>query len=101
MQLVRSFRPSLSPKEVLHSGAFGGTYFRDIDSAVTGKRHRDVWRELPKGWLRGLDVQRQLARAWEDYDVLWRGPRGGPCRGVGEPLWGEVWQHAGGLGSWG
>eukprot|EP00913_Durusdinium_trenchii_P025103 g23563.t1 len=56
--LISSFRPSLTPKEVLHLGAFGGTYFRDIDSA-----------ELPKSWLKGLDIRRQVARDWEDYDA--------------------------------
>ncbi|CAK9037676.1 unnamed protein product [Durusdinium trenchii] len=67
--LISSFRPSLTPKEVLHLGAFGGTYFRDIDSAVTGKRHKDAWKELPKSWLKGLDIRRQVARDWEDYDA--------------------------------
>eukprot|EP00435_Cladocopium_sp_Y103_P069868 s198_g34.t1 len=78
--LIASFRPSLTPKEVLHAGAFGGTYFRDIYSSVTGKNYKDAWKDffrccqlegldLPKSWLRGLDVKRQLARDWEDYDA--------------------------------
>ncbi|CAK9036663.1 Putative tatC-like protein ycf43 [Durusdinium trenchii] len=37
--LISSFRPSLTPKEVLHLGAFG---------APT---------ELPKSWLKGLDIR--------------------------------------------
>merc|ERR1712166_1586552 len=30
------FRPNLSPSEVLQMGSFGGTYYRPIESAVTG-----------------------------------------------------------------
>ena len=33
------FRPNLTPKEVLHAGSFGGTYFRPIYSSVTGKSY--------------------------------------------------------------
>ena len=33
------FKPNLSPKQVLRMGSFGGTYFRDIKSSVTGKKH--------------------------------------------------------------
>eukprot|EP00933_Yihiella_yeosuensis_P062013 TRINITY_DN64927_c0_g1_i1.p1 TRINITY_DN64927_c0_g1~~TRINITY_DN64927_c0_g1_i1.p1 ORF type:complete len:265 (-),score=44.19 TRINITY_DN64927_c0_g1_i1:570-1364(-) len=55
-----NFRPNLSPKEVLHLGSFGGTYFRDIVSAVTGERHNGlkVVSELPKDWLDGLDLDK-------------------------------------------
>ena len=31
-----AFRPRLSPEEVLQAGAFGGGYYRPIDSGVTG-----------------------------------------------------------------
>jgi len=52
------FRPNLSPAEVLRLGSFGGTYFRDIQSAVTGLSHlgRDVIREFPTSWFKGLDI---------------------------------------------
>merc|ERR1719253_748703 len=29
------FKPNLSPQQVIQAGSFGGTYFRDISSAVT------------------------------------------------------------------
>jgi len=53
-----TFKPNLSPEEVLRLGSFGGTYFRDIASAVTGKKYKGetVVRELPKSWLVGLDL---------------------------------------------
>jgi len=39
-------------------GSFGGTYFRDIVSAVTNKKHKgcDVIKEYPKDWFKGIDV---------------------------------------------
>ena len=32
-----NFSPNKTPIEVIRQGAFGGTYFRDIYSSVTGK----------------------------------------------------------------
>lgn len=43
-----SFRPNLTPEEVLRLGSFGGTYFRPIHSSVTGLDYGDeFWKELP------------------------------------------------------
>ena len=55
------FTPNLTPEEVLRRGSFGGTYFRNIASGVTGKVHVDAWKELPPGWLAGLDVKAMVA----------------------------------------
>ncbi|XP_070568771.1 uncharacterized protein [Ptychodera flava] len=55
------FRPNMTPKEVLQAGSFGGTYFRPIKSSITGEKYSGVWKELPKHWLEGLDIQRQVA----------------------------------------
>ena len=55
-----TFRPNLTPKEVLLRGSFGGGYFRPIYSRVTSQHYNDVWKELPKDWLDGLNVPRQL-----------------------------------------
>eukprot|EP00127_Corallochytrium_limacisporum_P000916 Clim_evm12s32 gene=Clim_evmTU12s32 len=63
------FMPNLTPKEVLQSGAFGGTYFRNIRSSVTGKCYRDVWKELPEDWIDGLSVKRHLASQEYRLDV--------------------------------
>ncbi|KAJ1196518.1 hypothetical protein NDU88_000388 [Pleurodeles waltl] len=58
-----NFRPNMTPKEVLQAGSFGGTYFRPIYSGVTKQNYKDVWRELPKDWLEGLDIPKQVASA--------------------------------------
>jgi hypothetical protein len=52
------FKPNLSPKQVLQAGAFGGTYFRDISSAVTGMHYKgkEVIKEFPEDWFQGLQV---------------------------------------------
>ena len=60
------FRPNLTPAQVLRRGAFGGTYFRDIESSVTGKKYSKVYREFPKSWFNGLDIKKQITRPWDD-----------------------------------
>ena len=54
--------PNRSPKEILQAGAFGGTYFRPIKSAVCPKVKfgDEVWQELPADWIEGLDPATQL-----------------------------------------
>ncbi|CAE7652687.1 unnamed protein product, partial [Symbiodinium microadriaticum] len=53
-----SFRPNMSPEEVLRAGSFGGTYFRPIYSSVTHKQYKDeAWKELPSPWLEGIDIK--------------------------------------------
>jgi len=61
------FKPNLTPKQVLQAGCFGGTYFRDISSAVTGIRYigRDVIREFPEDWFQGLRLEDQILS--QDY----------------------------------
>eukprot|EP00747_Dinoflagellata_sp_TGD_P121352 gnl/TRDRNA2_/TRDRNA2_173410_c0_seq2.p1 gnl/TRDRNA2_/TRDRNA2_173410_c0~~gnl/TRDRNA2_/TRDRNA2_173410_c0_seq2.p1 ORF type:complete len:283 (+),score=58.37 gnl/TRDRNA2_/TRDRNA2_173410_c0_seq2:50-898(+) len=57
-----AFRPNLSPKQVLQMGSFGGTYFRDIKSAVTGESYSglEVIKEFPPDWFEGLDLGQQV-----------------------------------------
>ena len=55
------FRPNLTPKEVLQAGSFGGTYFREILSGVTGLWYKDAWKEFPSNWFEGLDIDTQIA----------------------------------------
>jgi len=64
------FQPNLSPKEVLQSGSFGGTYFRPIKSGVTKMSYgSEVWKELPEDWLKGLDITKQVASPNYDMNV--------------------------------
>lgn len=56
------FRPNLSPGEVLQAGAFGGTYFRDIE--IEGKKYKDAWKEFATpatDWFDGLNIPLQVA----------------------------------------
>lgn len=54
------FTPNVSPKEIFQKGAFGGTYFRDIQ--IQNKWYRNAWREFePHGWFQSLDVPEQVA----------------------------------------
>lgn len=56
------FQPNRSPEEILRVGSFGGTYFRPIKSAVCpGVKFGDeVWQELPRKWIQGLDPKLHL-----------------------------------------
>ena len=47
------FNPNVSPVDVIKKGAFGGTYFRDIYSGVTGKFYKNSWKEFKE--LEGID----------------------------------------------
>lgn len=56
------FRPNLSPKEIFQGGAFGGTYFRDIE--IEGVHYKDAWKEFASpatDWFDGLDIKNQIA----------------------------------------
>ncbi|KAK3592340.1 hypothetical protein CHS0354_021674 [Potamilus streckersoni] len=63
------FQPNMTPKEVLQAGSFGGTYFRPIKSVITGKSYSGIWKELPKDWLEGLNIDRQIASSVYHEDV--------------------------------
>lgn len=63
------FLPNMTPKEVLQAGSFGGTYYRPIKSGVTGKSYSGVWKELPKDWLEGLNIGKQVSSPTYDEKV--------------------------------
>lgn len=60
---VKMFHPNKTPEEILRGGAFGGTYFRTIVSAVTNKKYtaEEVLKEsVPDKWIEGLDKESML-----------------------------------------
>ena len=61
-----NFSPNKTPVEVISEGTFGGTYFRDIYSGVSGKWYRNSWKEFD--FLRGVDV-RYYSSSFYDTEV--------------------------------
>ena len=58
------FDANKTPVEVIKEGAFGGAYFRDIYSSVTGKWYKKSWREFDH--LKNID-QKYYCSSY--YDV--------------------------------
>ncbi|KAL9594873.1 MAG: hypothetical protein Q9219_006781 [cf. Caloplaca sp. 3 TL-2023] len=54
------FTPNKSPEEMMREGCFGGSYFRPLYSHRLGITVLDDYKELPSGWIEGLDVERFL-----------------------------------------
>jgi len=46
---------------MFQAGAFGGTYFRPIRSAITKQSYTGQWREFPAEWWAGLNIPKQVA----------------------------------------
>lgn len=61
------FRPNLTPREIFKLGSFGGTYWRPISSAITGKKYKNQHLKYPKTWWEGIPDE-HLTKKWEDYD---------------------------------
>ena len=65
-----TFRPNMSPKEVIQAGSFGGTYFRPIKSGVAKKSFgSEAWKELPSDWLENVNISKQVASPIYDVNV--------------------------------
>ena len=58
------FHPNISPIDAIKKGAFGGTYFRDIYSSITGKFYKNSWKEFEE--LKNIDKKYYCS---EFYDV--------------------------------
>lgn len=64
------FKPNLSPKEMFQSGAFGGTYFRNIE--IDSVCYRGAWKEFASpatDWFDGLNIEKQVASKKYDPSV--------------------------------
>ena len=58
--VVVDFHPNVTPEEVLRDGAFGGTYFRSIHSAVTNTHYNGatvVNETLAPEWIAKYDAK--------------------------------------------
>eukprot|EP01134_Creolimax_fragrantissima_P002024 CFRG2024T1 len=57
------FTPNMTPEEVLRAGSFGGSYFRPINSGITGKSYSAEWKEFEHktNWFEGLEVMKYVA----------------------------------------
>ena len=60
----KGFHPNISPVDVIKKGAFGGTYFRDIYSCVTGKFYKTSWKKFSE--LKSIDEKYYCS---DFYDV--------------------------------
>lgn len=54
------FQPNKTPSEILHEGAFGGTYFRPYHSRKLNITVTDDYQDLPADWFTGLDADKYL-----------------------------------------
>ena len=43
------FKPDLTPKQIFQKGSFGGTYWRPIDSGITGKSYKNKHKKYKWG----------------------------------------------------
>ena len=65
------FKPNISPKEVLHAGSFGGTYFRPIYSSVTNKSYtsNSVIKEYPDSWFNKINKDKYVISSVYDKSI--------------------------------
>ena len=71
-----NFGANKTPVEVVREGAFGGTYFRDIYSDVTGKWYKKSWKEFDQ--LKDL-AQKFYCSDYYDNSVNKYGVKCGTC----------------------
>tara|TARA_B100001769_G_C22085964_1_gene585407 strand:+ start:263 stop:889 length:627 start_codon:yes stop_codon:yes gene_type:complete len=63
----KDFKPNLTPRQVIKLGSFGGTYWRPIQSDVTGMTYKNKHKVYPKTWWKGIPED-HMTRSWENYD---------------------------------
>lgn len=61
------FRPNLTPRAIFKLGSFGGTYWRQISSSVTGKAYSNMHKIYPDLWWKGIS-EKKLITNWNKYD---------------------------------
>ena len=60
------FRPNLTPAQIFKKGAFGGTYWRQINSKVTGKCHKANYKKY--AGMKDIPASK-MTKPWKEYDV--------------------------------
>ena len=65
------FKPNLTPRQIFKMGSFGGTYYRDIHSSVTGKDYKgkSVIKSLPKEWFKGINIETHVVSSNYDKNI--------------------------------
>ena len=65
------FKPNLTPRQIFKMGSFGGTYYRDIHSSVTGKDYKgkSVIKSLPKEWFEGINIETHVVSSNYDKNI--------------------------------
>ena len=85
--VMAQFHPNTTPTEILRGGAFGGTYFRPIHSAVTNAHYQSgpvLEDTVDPDWIAGLDQQKYLINSEYDASVNKFGVKCGGSLGMWE-----------------
>jgi hypothetical protein len=64
--IFKQFNPNLTPREMFKLGSFGGTYWRPINSGVTGKKYKNVHKKYPASWWKGIPEENLSS---SEYDI--------------------------------
>ena len=65
------FKPNLTPKQILHMGSFGGTYYRPIYSSVNKKNYKSntIIKNLPDSWFKNLNIEKYVTSTIYDKNI--------------------------------
>lgn len=61
------FTPNLTPRQIFKRGSFGGTYWRKINSRVTGRTHKNAHKKYPASWWKSIPDE-HMTLPWDEYD---------------------------------
>jgi hypothetical protein len=53
-EIIKNFKPNLTPRQIFKMGSFGGTYWRPIYSSVNNKKYKNVHKKYPKSWWKDI-----------------------------------------------
>ena len=70
--IMPTFTPNVKPRMVFKKGAFGGTYFRIIESDVVGTKilaKHSIKEFEDKGWWKGIDTDKMVTSSVYRKDV--------------------------------